>query len=88
MPDVVWGNVISVIDGDTFELGVTHVGDSNAYQYGSLERVRLTGIDAPEISSPGGQAAKARLQDKIEGKAVQVVVHGRDTYGRVLGELV
>jgi len=67
--------------------------------------VRLAGIDAPEVAAhpndpmrafriwqeqPGGQAAKARLQELIgTGEGLQVAVStGRKTYGRYLGAVV
>ncbi len=75
--------VASVIDGDTF------VTDSG-------EKVRLIGIDTPEVDEPYYTEAKDYLSTRIEGK--QVLLEGdssnRDTYGRLLryiwldGELV
>jgi len=49
--------VSKVIDGDTIEL-------SNG------ERVRLLGINAPEISEPFGLDAKEYLSKMVEGKNV------------------
>jgi micrococcal nuclease len=78
------GLVTRVIDGDTIVVRI-----------GSLyERVRLLGIDAPEIGrndSPSqchaNQSARA-LQTKIYGKEVKLerdaVNKNRDTYGRLL----
>jgi micrococcal nuclease len=55
-------------------------------------KVRLMGIDAPEISheknkpsQPYGQTAKDYLTDLIYGKTVDVKGWGMDKYGRVLG---
>lgn len=48
------GKVKRVIDGDTFELR-------------SGERVRIAGLNAPELSERRGQAAKRRLQEKLRG---------------------
>jgi micrococcal nuclease len=65
--------VASVIDGDTF---VTGAG----------EKVRLIGIDTPEVNEPYYTEAKDYLSNRIEGK--QVLLEGdssnRDTYGRLL----
>jgi micrococcal nuclease len=65
--------VASVIDGDTF------VTDSG-------EKVRLIGIDTPEVDEPYYTEAKDYLSTRIEGK--QVLLEGdssnRDTYGRLL----
>jgi micrococcal nuclease len=51
--------VTRIIDGDTFE---TETG----------EKVRLIGINAPEISDIFGQEAKQYLSDLIENKTVDL----------------
>lgn len=67
--------VTRVIDGDTFE---TETG----------ERVRLIGINAPEISDIFGQEAKQYLSDLIENKTVDLqtdnISNDRDRYQRLL----
>jgi endonuclease YncB( thermonuclease family) len=73
-----------VIDGDTIALGGV--------------RIRLFGIDAPELdqscggdrhSSWGcGREAAAHLMGLISGGPVACESRGRDTYGRVLGVCV
>ena len=40
MPDVIQGPVINIVDGDTFDMKVTHVGKNNKYEYNDEERVR------------------------------------------------
>ena len=67
--------VTRVIDGDTFE---TETG----------EKVRLIGINAPEISDIFGQEAKQYLSDIIENKTVDLQIdnlsNDRDRYQRLL----
>ncbi len=65
------GVVTRVVDGDTIEL--TGVG-----------RVRLHGIDAPELAQPYGTEAKQYLQERIEGRRVELVPTDRDRYGRLV----
>jgi endonuclease YncB( thermonuclease family) len=70
----------TVIDGDTLRCGD--------------ERVRLIGIDAPElpghcrsgrICAPGsGPASKAALARAMRGQRVRLQRHGFDRYGRTL----
>lgn len=69
----------TVTDGDTIRCG--------------KERVRLLGIDAPEIHGcrrgrvcvPGdGQASKRSLVALIGGRKVRIERHGQDRYGRTL----
>lgn len=72
------GKVVKVADGDTFTLLV--VGNEQV-------RVRLHGIDAPEITGgqPFSRAAKEYLSDMIAGQQVTVVVLDTDRYGRTIG---
>jgi len=71
-----------VIDGDTLELG-------------DGRRVRLIGINTPEIgrrgtpSEPYAQKARAELQRLVGDAGLRLVVgqEARDSYGRTLGHL-
>jgi len=67
--------VTRVIDGDTFE---TETG----------EKVRLVGINAPEISDIFGEEAKQHLINLIDGKVINLepdhISNDRDRYGRLL----
>lgn len=54
--------------------------------YGA-ERIRLRGIDAPELNEPGGQAAKQRLEELLRSGSVQIIPHGVDVYGRTLADV-
>ncbi|MEO9257780.1 MAG: thermonuclease family protein [Crocinitomicaceae bacterium] len=64
-----------IIDGDTFE---TETG----------EKVRLIGINAPEISDIFGEEAKTHLSQIIEGQTVDLLAdhtsNDRDRYNRLL----
>lgn len=59
-----------VIDGDTVVV--------------NRIRVRLLGMDAPELSQYGGLKAKSHLIRLAGGRRVRVVPEGLDCYGRVL----
>lgn len=73
------GKVVGVHDGDTITLL-----DNNDTQY----RIRLAGIDAPELSQPFGKASKDHLSTLIFGKTVSVEYSKRDKYGRIVGKIV
>jgi micrococcal nuclease len=77
------GIAIHVVDGDTFDLNA----ESGLQDDAMLTRVRLAGIDAPERSQAFGAAAKNALATLIENKQIQVVVSGRDRYGRIIGKV-
>ena len=64
---------IIVIDGDTIHIG--------------SERIRLRGLDAPELSEPEGQAAKERLGELLRSESIQIVPHGRDIYDRLVADV-
>lgn len=62
-----------VIDGDTIRVG------SN--------RIRLRGLDAPELSEPGGPAAKERLEELLRSGSTQIIPYGRDVYDRLVADV-
>ena len=74
------GGFATIVDGDTLRI--------------RKERVRLVGIDAPEIKQtcrnaagrnwPCGRAARDRLVALIAGSEVTCSAAGRDKYGRTL----
>ena len=70
------GKVVSVIDGDTYDLLVKGNGTI---------RVRMQGIDAPEREMPHYRASKNHLSGLCFGKSVTLEVTGRDSGGRILG---
>lgn len=69
---------VRVIDGDTVDL---------ADEEQRLHRVRIVGMDAPELAQPYGRAAKSALAEIILHKEVQVLPAGVDKYGRELAQL-
>ena len=74
---VVW-RVVNVHDGDT----LTALDDGN-----TQHRIRLQGIDAPELGQPFGRASRDRLAALAKGKAATITPHGRDRYGRTIATI-
>ncbi len=77
------GAVIVVIDGDTVLFKPDHYHPSSR----AFLKVRLAGIDAPEVGQPHGEAATRALKDlalKQRGRLHRVAT---DAYGRALGRL-
>ncbi len=71
---------------------VTHVSDGDTVwvqplQGGEVYKLRLQGIDAPEICQPWGPQARAALHALLQGQVVEVQGRYRDTYGRLLAQL-
>ncbi len=65
------GTVVRVIDGDTLELATG-------------EKVRLLGINAPEMNEGNYELARKSLAKAVEGKDVSFESKDKDRYGRVL----
>ena len=86
--DVIWGQVIEVIDGDTFEVDVTDESDANKYDYDEQETVRIRGVDAPELPDQQGRLAKEYLENRILGYEVELHVHARDAYRRLVADVL
>lgn len=69
----------SVPDGDT--LWVQPESD------GPPRKLRLQGIDAPEICQSGGIASRDALRQRVQAHQLQVVVKYQDDYGRGLARI-
>lgn len=87
MNDIIRGPVINIIDGDTFEMKVTHVGKNNKYKYNYIERIRIAGFNAPELTTPIGKIFKEFLKNMLLGKEVRCYVQTRDVYGRIVARI-
>ncbi len=82
--DTIWGNVLEVVDGDTFDMEVTHIGDTNQYSYNQHERIRIEEIDAPELPTRAGRRAQRTLEGAILGRSVRCDIRARDRYRRLI----
>ncbi len=71
------GKVIRVADGDTFTLLVD----------GNQIRVRIYGIDAPEVGQAYSQKSRLFLSGMIAGKCVLAIVKEFDRYGRAIAKV-
>ena len=86
IPDVQRGKVVLVYDGDTLTLAARHARHGKPH----LFKVRLRGIDAPEIRSKSAEekaaavAAKAFLESRVLDHVVILENVGTEKYGRLL----
>nr|DAP00288.1 MAG TPA: nuclease-like protein [Caudoviricetes sp.] len=69
------GKVVSVHDGDT----ITILAEKEQI------KIRLFGIDAPELKQPYGKKSKQFLSNLIARQIVEVKENGNDRYGRTIG---
>ena len=90
VPQVRRGKVVSVYDGDTLTLAARHGKQGPPF----LFRVRLAGIDTPELrgGSPAEKeaaiAARDWLRERVLGKCVTLEEVGLEKYGRLLARVV
>lgn len=68
---------------------VTHVVDGDSVNVRpmtgeAVRKIRIVGMDAPEICQAGGEAARKALNDRIHKRIVTVSAKGQDVYGRDL----
>ena len=73
------GVVTRVVDGDTVWVAVAGGGKPI--------KVRIEGIDAPEICQPGGASSQDALRRRLLGSQVSLSLHFQDDYGRVLATI-
>ena len=64
--------VLKVIDGDTIHIG------SN--------KIRLQGINAPELEEPYGKQAKWALHKLVKGQTITAQPNGEESYGRIVAK--
>ena len=50
-------------------------------------KVRISGVDAPEICQAGGRASRQALSARLLGRRLVVQPQGKDDYGRVVAAL-
>jgi micrococcal nuclease len=76
-PSNLEGKVVRIADGDTITILVDR----------KQVRVRLSTIDAPERGQDFSQRSRQALADLVFCKEVRIETHGKDRYGRVIGDV-
>lgn len=76
--EVLTGTVTSVYDGDTITLH-TEAG---------TKKIRLAGIDAPELKQPYGTESRDALRQDVLNQSVTVDTTKLDKYGRSVGKVL
>ncbi len=79
--------------GEAYEARVTRVSDGDTLWVKPLagegfRKLRLDGVDAPEICQEGGKSAKEVLAKRLMKQVVSVTERRRDDYGRALVRLL
>ena len=76
--EVLLGTVIAVHDGDTITLRT----ETNK------KKIRLAGIDAPELKQPYGVESQSALREAVFDKVILVETSRNDKYGRAIGKVI
>ena len=74
------GKITKIIDGDTVYFQTNGHNDS--------KKLRLVGIDAPEIKQPFGRQSRKCLSNLINNQSVQIISFGEDRYKRTLAKIL
>ncbi len=79
------GIVLRVLDGDTNEADL----DLGWNVWMRTTKIRLAGVNCPEMNTAAGKIAAARTRELCPvGAEVLVMSHSLDKYGRVLGNVL
>ncbi len=84
MADVIWGNIIRVIDSDTFDIEVTGARGRNRSNYSFQEQIRVVGVNTSTVFMPVGLMAAPQLHRRLLGSSVRCNIRTRDLYGRLI----
>jgi len=75
--------LVRVVDGDTLRIDL----DIGADVILKNQAVRILGIDAPEMREIAGRRSKAAMEAFLIDKKLEIELHGKDKYGRWLGDV-
>jgi micrococcal nuclease len=79
LPQRFEAKLVSVQDGDSFSVLTA---------YGARERIRLSGIDAPELAQEHGPLAKQALEAVLSRGRIEVLPLKRDSFGRLVADVL
>ena len=54
---------------------------------GEQKRIRLNGIDAPELQQGSGTKSREQLESLVRGRRLRVVTQGEDRTGQIIGDV-
>jgi len=84
MFNLIGGRVMSVTDGDAFELLVLYQDPGNSFRCQRIEQILVASIDLPELSPHAGACHTAPLRARLLGRMVVCEVLSRDHRGRLV----
>jgi endonuclease YncB( thermonuclease family) len=76
-------SVLEIVDGDTLWAEI-----NLGFNISTTQKLRLRGINAPEIETPGGIASKQYIEDCLKGcPFIAIKTYWRDKYTRYLADI-
>lgn len=84
MADIIWGEVIRSIDGDTYDIHVTTQKKRNRHQYGQEERIRVVGISGPGPFVLMKDPLNRHRSSTLVGVSVRCNIRTRDMNGQLI----
>ena len=73
--------LVKVVDGDTLRVDI----DLGLHIWAHDQRIRLADVNAPELPTPDGVAAREALMQRLAAGVPGLTITGKDKYGRWLG---
>ena len=87
MADIIWGNGVKVLSGNSFVLSVTHQKNGNRDNYSEIEKITIISADLPGLPHDGGGRTKESLGACVIGAFLKCEVERRDEAGVILGRV-
>ena len=81
------GTVLEALDGNSFRLQIRLSDPENQFDYQKIERIRMRGAEAPELTTYEGILARQRLNSRLQNKTVRCVVVLREPDDYLLCEV-
>jgi hypothetical protein len=72
------GMFLEAIDGNSFRLKRLLSDEENQFQYQPIERIRMHGVESPDLRTYDGILARQRLNSRFQHKVVRCVVVFRE----------
>jgi len=87
MPDIIYGIVDSIINGDIFIINVTESSPMNHFRYNRFEQIKIAKIESSELDLIGGERDKNKLESVLLGRGVRCAVQLRETSGKLVADV-
>ncbi len=87
MFDTIIGSVVSIANGNTFTMQVTHIGINNILSYKNLEIIRIIDKESADLSTTKGFSDKKELSNLLIGKKIKCKIHHRNEYNILLANI-